>query len=124
GFLAMEKHSPQELNQAILIARARKVSIGEALQQVCQYTHQDVSVELTRLWKLAPYIEDVITYQDNPQASTSDPEMCTVIAVAIAVAYEMGYPPVKGLQSNFSSAQYMSLINITNEQMSEVVERA
>ena len=124
GFLAMEKHAPQDLNQSILVARARKISILDAQMQTCQFTHQEVSTELTKLWKLAPYIQDTIAFQDNPGNATIDQEMCYVLAAAIAVAYEMGYPPIKGIQANYSSEQYMSLINITNAQMSEVVERA
>ncbi len=124
GFLAMEKHAPHELNQAILIAQTRKISIVDAMQQVCQFTHKDVNVKLASLWKLAPYIQDAIANQETPEASTVDPEMCAVIAAAIAVAYEMGYPPIKGVESAFTSEKFMPLINITNDQMSEVVERA
>jgi HD-like signal output (HDOD) protein len=124
GFLAMEKHAPEYLNQSILVARARKISILDAQRQTCQFTHQEVSTELAKLWKLTPYIQDAIAFQDCPESSVIDSEMCFVLAAAVAVAYEMGYPPIKGIQANYTSAQYMPLINVSNDQMSEVVERA
>jgi HD-like signal output (HDOD) protein len=124
GFLAMEKHAPHDLNQSILVARTRKISIQDAMTQVCQFTHNDVNEKLVSLWKLAPYIQDVIINQNTPETAKVDPEMCGVVATAIAVAYEMGYPPIKGIEPMFTSEKFMPLINITNEQMSEVVQRA
>ena len=124
GFLAMERHAPQELNKAILIARTRKINILDAELEACQFTHNQVSLELVKRWKLAPYIQDVIACQENPESATVDPEISRVLAVASTVAYEMGYPPIRGINAAHTSQEYLPLIDLSNEQMMDVIERA
>ncbi len=124
GFLAMERYASIDFNQAILIARNRKIGIVEAAEQVCGFSHQQVSEELSRRWKLAPYIQDVIEFQNSPQDAKVDPETCKVVALAITIAYEMGYPPIRGIEATHASDEFLPLIDFTNEQMAAVVERA
>ncbi|MEI7984815.1 MAG: HDOD domain-containing protein [Armatimonadota bacterium] len=124
GFLAMDKHSPHELNQSILAARVRHLSIVEGANQICGYNHQMVSEKLAQSWKLAPYIRDAIKYLGSPESSEIDVEMSMVLAAAKAIACEMGFPPITGLEIEFSSEQFFSKIDLTNEQMVDVVERA
>lgn len=124
GLLAMERYAPHELNQAILISRARKINILDAEMESCKFTHNQVSLELVTRWKLAPYIQDVIACQENPSTGTVDPEVSCVLAVAETVAYEMGYPPIRGINASHTSDEYLPLIDLSNEKMMDVVERA
>jgi HD-like signal output (HDOD) protein len=124
GFLAMERYAPRELNQAILIARTRKINILDAEMEACKFTHNDVSLELVTRWKLAPYIRNVVACLENPSTGTVDPEISCVLAVASTVAYEMGYPPIRGINASHTSEEYLPLINVSIDQMTDVVERA
>ncbi len=124
GFLAMERYSPKELNKAILIARTRKIGILDAEAEAFGYTHHQVSLELVTRWKLAPYIRDVIASQENPAEAMGDPETGKVIAISNTIAYEMGYPPIRGINASHTSEEYLHLINISIDQMTDVVERA
>ena len=124
GFLAMEKFAPTALNQAILVSKTRNLNIIEAEEEVCGFNHNMVSDELAQRWKLAPYLQDAIAHHNCPAESTIDEEICAVIAVANTVAYEMGCPPVRGVSGNHTSVEFLPLLNLTTEDITEIVDRA
>ena len=123
GILAMEKFAPEDLARSIAHARSQTKSLEEAEQETCEYTHKMVSEDLARRWNLAPYIQDAITNQDSPANSTVDSEICNVIAVACTLANEMGYSPIRGIVSVHKSEEFLPLLDLTADQISEVVDR-
>ena len=124
GFLAMERYAPLDFNQAILTAKSQKIGIIESAEQVCGFSHQMVNEELALRWKLAPYLIDAIVCQNCPEESKVDPEICNVVALAITIAYEMGYPPIPGIEAMRASTDFLPLVEITHEQLERIIGHA
>jgi HD-like signal output (HDOD) protein len=95
----------------------------EAEEQACGFTHKQVSQELAKRWVLAPFIQDAIANHDHPDQSTVDKEVCCAVAIANTLSYEHGFPPIPGVVSSQKSDDFLSMIEITPEQVSQIVER-
>ena len=123
GLLAMEKFAPEDLAKSIVHARSQTKCLIEAEQEACEYTHKMVSEDLARRWNLAPYIQDAIANQESPANSMVDSEICNVVAVANTLAYEMGYPPIRGVVASHKSEEFLPSLDLTAEQITEVMDR-
>ena len=123
GILAMDKFAPDDLSRSISHARTQSVCLNDAEKATCDYTHKMVSEDLARRWNLAPYIQDAIANQDNPAESSVDSEICNVLAVANTLAYEMEFPPIKGIVASHKSEEFLPLLNLSPDLVTEIVDR-
>jgi HD-like signal output (HDOD) protein len=123
GLLAMERFSPAELNHAIGVSKSKNICLKEAEMLACGFTHKQVSEELAKKWVLAPFIIDAITNHDHPEKSTVDNEICSTVAIANTMAYEMGYPPVRGVISNHTTQGFLDRLDISVAQLSEIANK-
>ena len=122
GLLAMERFCPDEFEQAISLASSKKLSLVEAENQSCGFTHKQVSEVLAKRWTLAPFIQDAISNHDQPDKSSVDRDVCCCVAIANTLSYELGFPPVPGIQASHKSEEFLPLLELTSEVISEISE--
>ena len=123
GFLAMERFCPVEFEQAISLSTSKKMSLVDAEDQACGFTHKQVSEELAKRWVLAPFIQDAISNHDQPDKSAVDRDVCCCVAIANTLSYELGFPPIPGVQSRHNSEEFLSTLEISPEVIAEITAK-
>lgn len=123
GFLAMERFAPVQLDKAIESAITHQVPIVISEQQNIGFTHIEVGEIVAKRWGLAPVIMDCITNHNQPFSSSVDAEVVLAVAAGNAVAYELGFAPIKNVPSISIASDYIDTLSIPIENLDSIKQK-
>lgn len=87
GQLAIFNRRPDRSRLVLLHAKNTKpVGLHISERQVLQFDHMEVGAELTRQWRLPPFLQECVGYHHDPRRAEQFPKEVAVVHIAQAIA--------------------------------------
>jgi HD-like signal output (HDOD) protein len=122
GYLVLDRFYPGELDEAIRVAHAEKITVAAAEQKLFGFDHGDVGGMLARKWGLPKPLEQAIHFHHRVAEDDVHPELTSIVSVADFLAHQAGLTnnsPAEATQLDACAGQ---LVGLPDQQLSVVSE--
>lgn len=113
GYLILLQQCPQEMLEAITLAKARSIPLHQAERLVLDATHAEVGAYLLGLWGLPYPLLEAVAFHHNPElAPQSEFDLLAAVAVSqVIVAGSEALPPeARGETTPLIGASYLAAV--------------
>ncbi|MFI5384805.1 MAG: HDOD domain-containing protein [Fimbriimonadales bacterium] len=91
GLLVLDRFAPDELDQAIQLAREQKIRLFQAEQLLFDFDHAQIGGLLADRWGLTGPLRNAIRYHHSPAEDEQFMEFTAFVAVADVLAHQCGF---------------------------------
>ncbi len=91
GILALDRFAPFELEESLRLAATEGLPLHDAERRILGFDHAAVGALLCQLWNLPPLMESAVRHQFEPMLDMNFFKATSIIAVADALAWKIGY---------------------------------